>query len=62
METELLSHTTSFEIKDGYDAWKDSMGGALQTDDIVRSILFSYQQPQHVCIREIVVAATTQQP
>jgi len=62
VETELLSHTTSDEIKDGYGTWKESMGGALVADDIARSVVFAYHQPQGVCIREIVVAATRQQP
>jgi NADP-dependent 3-hydroxy acid dehydrogenase YdfG len=62
VETELLSHTTSPEIKDGYEAWKSDMGGVLVADDIARAIMFAYQQPQHVCIREIVLAATGQQP
>ncbi len=62
VETELLSHTTSAEIKDGYGDWKDSMGGAIVPDDIARSVLFAFEQPQGVCIREIVVAATRQQP
>ena len=62
VETELLGHTTSKEIVDGYEDWKASMGGALVADDIARSITFAYGQPQNVCIREIVIAATRQEP
>lgn len=62
VETELLSHTTSDEIKAGYEEWKDSMDGVLVADDIARSVEYAYQQPQGVCIREIVIAATHQQP
>ena len=62
VETELLSHTTSDEIKSGYEEWKESMGGAIVADDIARATLFAYQQPQNLCIREIVLAATRQQP
>lgn len=61
VETELLSHTTSTAIKAGYDDWKKSMGGILAAEDVANSISFAYQQPQHVCIREIVLA-TTKQP
>ena len=61
VETELLSHTTSAEIKDGYGDWKVSMGGAIVLDDIARSVLFAFEQPQNVCIREVVIAATRQQ-
>ncbi|MGR5458561.1 SDR family oxidoreductase [Vibrio alfacsensis] len=62
VETELLSHTTSQDIKDGYDAWKVDMGGVLAADDIARAVVFAYQQPQNVCIREIALAPTKQQP
>ena len=62
VETELLSHTTSQDIKDGYGAWKEDMGGVLAPDDIARAVVFAYQQPQNVCIREIALAPTKQQP
>lgn len=62
VETELLSHTTSNEIKDGYDVWKENMGGALHANDVANAMWFAYQQPQGVNIREIVIAATKQQP
>lgn len=62
VETELLSHTTSQEIKDGYDEWKEVMGGVLAADDVARAVEFAYAQPQNVCIREIVLAPTRQQP
>ncbi|KGJ91677.1 SDR family oxidoreductase [Colwellia psychrerythraea] len=61
VETELLSHTTSAEIKEDYQSWKEDMGGAIQADDIANTIMFAYSQPQNVCIREIVIAATRQQ-
>ncbi|ELB2919778.1 SDR family oxidoreductase [Vibrio parahaemolyticus] len=62
VETELLSHTTSQDIKDGYDAWKVDMGGVLAADDVARAVMFAYQQPQNVCLREIALAPTKQQP
>ncbi|HCM1035393.1 TPA: SDR family oxidoreductase [Vibrio parahaemolyticus] len=62
VETELLSHTTSQDIKDGYDAWKVDMGGVLAADNVARAVMFAYQQPQNVCIREIALAPTKQQP
>ncbi len=61
-ETELLSHTSSSEIKAGYEAWKDDMGGVLSADDVANAAIYAYMQPQNVCIREIVIAATKQQP
>lgn len=62
VETELLSHTTSEEIKQGYEDWKESMNGVIVPEDIARSIEFVYSQPQNVCIRELVIAATRQEP
>ncbi|MBB6460323.1 SDR family oxidoreductase [Flammeovirga kamogawensis] len=61
VETELLSHTTSDEIKDGYEAWKQDMGGVLRAEDIANAIWYAFNQPQGVNVREIVIAATKQQ-
>ncbi|GAA4651549.1 SDR family oxidoreductase [Kistimonas scapharcae] len=62
VETELLGHTTSDDIKAGYESWKDSIGGAIAPEDIAGAISYAYNQPQNVCVREIVIAATRQQP
>tara|TARA_Y100001960_G_scaffold333476_1_gene438825 strand:+ start:6978 stop:7700 length:723 start_codon:yes stop_codon:yes gene_type:complete len=62
VETPLLSHTSSQEIKDNYQAWKESMGGVLAPQDIADAVAYAFNQPQNVCVREIVVAATRQQP
>ena len=63
VETELLSHTTDDAIKTAYQAWKQDMGGTvLGADDVASAIRYAYEQPQNVCIREIVLAATRQQP
>ncbi len=62
VETELLSHTTDASIIEGYQAWKAGMGGrVLSSDDVAKAIEYAYNQPQEVCIREIVLAATRQQ-
>ncbi|MGL4860201.1 MAG: SDR family oxidoreductase [Enterobacteriaceae bacterium] len=64
VETELLSHTTDQQIKSAYQDWKQQdMGGVvLSAEDVANAIYYAWQQPQHVCIREIVLAATKQQP
>ncbi|WP_194436177.1 SDR family oxidoreductase [Vibrio fluminensis] len=62
VETELLSHTSSDAIKSGYNDWKEDMGGVLASDDIARAVEYAYNQPQGVCVREIVIAPTRQQP
>ncbi|MFV3334391.1 SDR family oxidoreductase [Pseudomonas sp. NY15437] len=62
VETELLSHTTDEAIKSGYQDWKREMGGqVLSAEDVANAIRYAYDQPQGVCIREIVLAATRQQ-
>lgn len=61
VETELLSHTTSDTIKSGYQDWKQSMGGTvLSPQNVADAIRFALEQPQNVCVREIVLAATRQ--
>lgn len=62
VETELLGHTTSQDIIDGYQDWKEAMGGALVTDDIARTAAFMFAQPQGVNIRDVIITATRQQP
>ncbi|MGL4476374.1 MAG: SDR family oxidoreductase [Shewanella sp.] len=62
VETELLSHTTNDDIKAGYESWKTDMGGVILPETIAAAALFAWQQPQNVCVREIVLAATKQQP
>ena len=60
VETPLLSHTNNDQIKQDYAKWKKEMGGVLTPQDIANTILFAYQQPQQVCLREIVLSATAQ--
>ncbi|TKB55366.1 SDR family oxidoreductase [Ferrimonas aestuarii] len=61
VETELLSHTTRQDIKDGYGDWKEQMGGVLKAQDVANAIEYAYGQPQNVHIREIALT-TTRQP
>ncbi len=60
-ETSLLSHTTSQEIKDGYIAWKETMGGvSLDPKQIANAAKYMYDLPQEVSVRELVIAHTKQ--
>lgn len=61
VETGLLGHTTSTAIKEEYTSWKHSMGGALRPEQIAEAIVFAVNQPQSVCVREIVIAPTRQE-
>lgn len=60
-ETELLSHTSSQDIKQDYDEWKQQIGGVISAEDVAQSIVFAYGLPQNVCIRDLVIAPTKQQ-
>ncbi|WP_027214377.1 SDR family oxidoreductase [Burkholderia sp. WSM2232] len=59
--TELQTVTTNHAIKEGFQAWKDSIGGViLEPQEVAEAIRFAYEMPQNVCIREIMLAATNQ--
>lgn len=60
-DTELQTITTNEAIKTGFKVWKEEIGGViLAPDEVAESIRFAYEQPQKVCIREIVLASTNQ--
>ncbi len=59
--TELLSHTTRDDIKEGYKAWKESTGVSnITAEDVAQTIKFAYELPQGVNLREIQIADTRQ--
>lgn len=60
VETPLLSHTSDEEIKDNYNEWKKTIEAGLEPEKIASCVEFAYNQPQDVCIREIVIAKTKQ--
>ena len=41
---------------------KKNIGGAIRSEDVANAVSYAYNQPQNVCIREIVLAATRQGP
>ena len=60
-ETELLTHVTDQGALTDYQAWKESMGGiTLDPVHVAETVKFIYDMPQEVNIREIDIAATTQ--
>jgi NADP-dependent 3-hydroxy acid dehydrogenase YdfG len=56
-KTECITHTTN---KQYVQDWWDAVETAMDPIDVARSILFAYQQPQAVCVREIIVTPTSQ--
>lgn len=61
VETPLLSHTTNEEIKSAYNEWKKTIESGLDPQKIADCVAFAYNQPQDICIREIVIAKTKQE-
>ncbi len=61
VDTNLLSHTTRQDIKDGYGKWKEACGiETITAEHIAKTIKFAYDMPQGVTIREIQIADTKQ--
>lgn len=56
-DTECITHTTNEQFQKD---WWDAVSATLNSMDVARSILFAYEQPQEVCVREIVVTPTGQ--
>ena len=60
--TELVDHSSDEEAKAGWWEYAKSIGGPLIPEDIAESILYACQVPQRVCVREIVICPTRQEP
>ena len=60
--TELLDHGCEEEARKGWMDYAEQIGGALKPESIAESVLFSYQMPQEVCVREIVICPPGQEP
>ncbi|MCW0219088.1 MAG: SDR family oxidoreductase [Prosthecobacter sp.] len=60
--TDLIHHSTDEAAKAGWLDYAAKIGGALIPEDIAAAILYACQAPQRVCIREIVICPTKQEP
>jgi len=60
--TELVEHTTDEEARQGWWDYANSIGGPLEPEDIADAILYTCQAPQRVCVREVVICPTRQEP
>jgi NADP-dependent 3-hydroxy acid dehydrogenase YdfG len=56
-ETEIISQTTNEKYR---NEWKENAGNLLDPRDVAESIAYTYEQPQRVCVREIVICPTSQ--
>lgn len=62
VDTELVNHSTDEDAKKGWWDYANQIGGALLPADIAEAILYACQAPQRVCVREIVICPTRQEP
>lgn len=62
VETDLVNHTTHDASRDGWWSYAKQIGGALQPKDIAKAIVWSATLPQGVCVREMVICPTKQEP
>lgn len=62
VETDLVNASTDAAAREGWWDYAREIGGALEPETIARSILFAYQMPQSVCVREMIVCPTRQAP
>jgi NADP-dependent 3-hydroxy acid dehydrogenase YdfG len=59
-ETDLSSGTNNLNILNDREEYKANIGGALNAETVAEAILFIYQQPHNVCIRDLTIAPTGQ--
>lgn len=62
VETDLVNHTTHDGAREGWWKYAEQIGGALRPDDIAEAIVWACQRPQGVCVREMVICPTKQEP
>lgn len=62
VQTELVEGQRDAAAEQGWKDYAAEIGGALEPESIAQTILFSYQMPQSVCVREVVVCPTGQEP
>eukprot|EP00697_Spironema_sp_BW2_P010393 gnl/Spiro4/25602_TR12749_c0_g1_i1.p1 gnl/Spiro4/25602_TR12749_c0_g1~~gnl/Spiro4/25602_TR12749_c0_g1_i1.p1 ORF type:complete len:256 (-),score=62.47 gnl/Spiro4/25602_TR12749_c0_g1_i1:123-854(-) len=62
VQTELLGHTTDSSIVSNYETWKagELQGQPLAPEDIGNAMLYVYNAPPRMCIRDMVIGPTFQ--
>ena len=60
VKTAIWDQAIPEEKKENHPAFNRKEYENLSVDDIAKVVLFAYEQPQNVCIREIVLAPTRQ--
>ncbi len=62
VSTELIEGSTDKDAREGWLNYAEEIGGALVPDDIAGSILWACEAPQRMCVRELVICPTHQEP
>ncbi len=60
VDSELTNGTSNEKILSERHMFREEIGGALKGEDVAQTMLFAYQQPQNICLWEVVVAPTRQ--
>lgn len=57
VETDIISHITDDKIREDYVQWKKSIENmVVDPYEVAKAVLFSFELPQSVCIRELIIA------
>lgn len=60
VDTDLLVSVSDASIVESYEATKQRLHGGLHPDTVAEAIVGLYELPQDVCVRELVIAPTSQ--
>ncbi|WP_027062984.1 SDR family oxidoreductase [Mesoplasma seiffertii] len=60
VDTNLLDTTTNQEVLEAYLINKNKLNGGLSSEAIAEVILYSYELPQHINIKELLITHTNQ--
>jgi NADP-dependent 3-hydroxy acid dehydrogenase YdfG len=60
VKTDIWEQAVAEEMKSQYSSYTRETHEELNPEDIARAILFACEQPQNMCIREMVICATRQ--
>lgn len=61
VDTDLLTSVSDPSIVESYTAMKERLDRGLSPSDVAESVLHAYELPQSVCVRELVIAPTSQE-
>lgn len=61
VDTHLLTSVSDAQIVGSYQKTKDRLNGGLSAAQVAESIVMIHEQPDSVCIRELVIAPTSQE-